>query len=175
MQLQATGARRSLINYLLDIGVLLAFLIALNPHATGEPIHEWLGIAFGVAIITHLLLHWQWIVTVTRRQFGRIGGKTRINYIVNLLFFIAIVVVLFTGIMISKIVVPSLGISLGQSFIWKKVHSLATDAALILLGVHLALHWRWVLHTTRKLLPSRRRDSSMAATGSANLSVQEGS
>jgi len=35
----------------------LAFLVAMAPRFSGMAIHEWLGIAFGAAITTHLLLH----------------------------------------------------------------------------------------------------------------------
>ena len=51
------------VNLIVDSIVFIAFLIVTAPHFTGIAIHEWLGIAFGAGITTHLLLHWQWIVT----------------------------------------------------------------------------------------------------------------
>jgi hypothetical protein len=140
----------------------LAFVAAINLHLTGKMIHEWLGIALGAVVITHLLLHWQWIVKITRRLFGRVTAKARLKYVVNLLFFIAVVVVIFTGIMISESVVPSLGLSLGHSMLWKRVHTTASDIVLILIGVHVALHWRWVVNTTKSLF--RRRRSATTTT-----------
>jgi hypothetical protein len=55
------------INLAVDSGIFFGFLIAEAPHFTGMAVHEWLGIAFGAGIITHLLLHWQWIVKAIKR------------------------------------------------------------------------------------------------------------
>ena len=150
---------RTLVNYLIDIAIFLAFLIAMNPHATGMSIHEWLGIAFGGAIITHLLLHWQWIVGITRQFFGKVNHSARLNYLVNLLFFVDMTVIIFSGIMISEAALPTLGITLGNSFALKGIHTTAADLALPILGLHVALHWHWIVDRTKgyfhKLRPSK--------------------
>jgi hypothetical protein len=49
-------------NLILDITILSAFLVIANPSLTGNSIHEWLGVSFAAAIITHLLFHWKWLV-----------------------------------------------------------------------------------------------------------------
>ena len=67
-----TPASRTKFNLMVDILIFGAFLAAGAPRFTGMAIHEWLGIAFGAAIVTHLLLHWQWLVQVTKRFFGRL-------------------------------------------------------------------------------------------------------
>ncbi|MEZ4656302.1 MAG: DUF4405 domain-containing protein [Caldilineaceae bacterium] len=150
MQAQPKSVSRNTLNYLVDTVIFLAFLIVFNPHATGMAIHEWLGIAFAGGIMTHLLLHWQWVVGITQRFLSSATTSARVNYIVNMLFFINMVVVIFTGIMISEEALPALGITLGNSFIWKMVHTTASDVALGLLGVHVALHWRWIVNTTKR-------------------------
>src|SRR6187455_328514 len=89
-------------NLIVDSVIFLAFLVAMAPHFTGMAIHEWLGIAFGAAITTHLLLHWQWIVEITKRFFGKAQWSARINYILNALLFIDITLIIFSGLMISE-------------------------------------------------------------------------
>ena len=84
-------------NFIVDIALFVAFLVAFDPHLTGIAIHEWLGIAFGAAIVAHLVLHWKWLVATTKRFFGRLNGNTRLNYLVNALFFINMTVLIFTG------------------------------------------------------------------------------
>lgn len=32
-------------------------------------IHDWVGVALLVAIAVHLVLHWRWVVSMTRRAF----------------------------------------------------------------------------------------------------------
>ena len=33
-------------------------------------IHKWVGLALTVAVIVHLILHWRWLWTTTRRRFS---------------------------------------------------------------------------------------------------------
>lgn len=133
-------------NLVLDLTIFTVFLVAYNPRLTGNTIHEWLSVAFGAAIVTHLLFHWKWIASVTTDYFKKFFHRSRLNYIVDLLFFIAMTGSLFSGLMISKDVLSTLGIQIGEvSRGWKSIHTLTSDASLILLGIHFALHWKWVV------------------------------
>lgn len=148
-------------NLFLDLAVFLAFLFTMDPRSTGIAIHEWLSIAFGAAMIVHLLLHWKWIVTVTQRFFRKIATKARLNYVLNVLFFIDMTLVIFTGIMISESALPALGIRFQANFAWRFIHSLTADWAVIILGFHTALHWKWIVDTFKRylispILPKRR-------------------
>lgn len=138
------------INYLYDLLILIVFLVLFDPHVTGVAIHEWLGIAFGAALITHLLLHWQWLVATTRRFLGRLPWATRLNYLLNALLFVAMTVLIFSGLMMSESALPALGISLPEGRTWHSLHALAGDWALIVLAFHVALHWKWILNTTKR-------------------------
>jgi hypothetical protein len=133
-------------NLILDISIFTAFLAVSNPFLTGIAVHEWLSLAFGAAILTHLLFHWKWLVGVTTGFFKKFFHRSRLNYIVDLLFFVVMTGCLFSGLMISKNILSTLGIQLGMvSRGWKSIHSLTADASLALLGIHFALHWKWVL------------------------------
>ncbi len=146
-----------------DGTIFAAFLVATSPRLTGESIHEWLGIAFGVAIIVHLLLHWQWIVATTRRIVSKLPWSTRANYLLNTLFFIDMTIILFTGLMISRTALPALGIQLSGGFAWRSLHSLASDIGVLLLGLHIALHWQWIVSAIKRIfvnpIASRLRPS----------------
>jgi len=133
-------------NLALDLTMFTAFLAVSNPRLTGNTLHEWLGAAFAAAIITHLLLHWNWVVQITRRFFQKLFHQSRLNYVVNALFFIAMTATIFSGLLISKSVLATVGIQLDEaSRGWKSIHALGADASLILLGVHVALHWKWIV------------------------------
>lgn len=147
-------------NLLVDASIFSAFLIAMDPRSSGISVHEWLGIAFGAAIITHLLLHWRWIIATTRRLFSPATRPARLSYVLNTLLFIDITLVVFSGLMISQVALPSLGITLGSSFLWRGLHSLTANLSLVLISSHVALHWRWVVGTIKRyvfkpLLPKR--------------------
>jgi cytochrome b len=139
-------------NLLVDATIFIAFLLATDPHATGQTIHEWLGIAFGVGIITHLLLHWKWIVNVVRRFFTRLPGQVRINLLLNVLLFVVMTLIIFSGLMISKVVLSTFGLEGQHDGIWRVVHTTATNVALIIVALHVALHWKWIVGTLKRTI-----------------------
>jgi Kef-type K+ transport system membrane component KefB len=59
------------INLILDIALFLIFLAVYQAKATGDAVHEWLGVSIALAIIAHILLHWQWVVNISQRFFKR--------------------------------------------------------------------------------------------------------
>ena len=81
-------------NLILDITIFTAFLVIANPKLTGNTIHEWLGVSLTAAIVTHLLFHWHWLVNVTKNFFRNIFSPSRLNYVVNALFFVAMTVLM---------------------------------------------------------------------------------
>jgi len=141
-------------NLILDLTIFTAFLVIASPKLTGNTIHEWLAVAFSAAIVTHLLFHWHWLVEVTTKFFKNFFNQSRLNYGVDLLFFIAMTAVLFSGLMISKDVLSFFGIQLDVSRSWKTIHNLASDASVILLGIHTALHWKWIVSNIKRYIAS---------------------
>ncbi len=164
---------KNLINLSLDALIFIAFLVATAPRFTGIAVHEWLSIAFGAAIVTHLLLHWQWIIGVTRHFFGQAQWRARINYVLNTLFFIDMTIILFTGLMISEAALPLLGIRIAPDRTWRLLHGLASDAGVFILALHVALHWQWLVnalkrHILKPLFGARRAAPTLAATKEAH-------
>ena len=146
MQKEPIQRNRNKVNLIVDSAIFTAFLVAMAPRFSGQAIHEWLGIAFGAAIITHLLLHWQWIVEVTKRFFTKAQWSARINYLLNSLLFIDVTITIFSGLMISKSALPLLGIQMQSGGIWRGVHTFAANLFLALVGLHIALHWHWIVN-----------------------------
>lgn len=107
---------QTLKNYWLDIALFFAFIIDMNTRFTGIPIHEWLGIGFGIALIYHLLLHWDWIISISRRLLRRLPSGQRLRYVIDLALFLDIVVLTMTGIWISEVAMRQLGIPVSPSF-----------------------------------------------------------
>lgn len=161
---------RNLVNLTIDAVTFLGFLIATAPRFSGLAIHEWLGIAFGAAIVTHLLLHWQWIIQVTRRFFDKVTWNSRINYLLNILLFVDATLITFTGLMISEVALPFVGVSTAREGVWRGLHSLSSNLGLALIGLHLALHWRWIVNMFGRFVaaprPGQRRapEAKLAAT-----------
>ncbi len=133
-------------NLLIDTGIFIAFLIAMVPDFSGINIHEWLSLAFATTIIVHLLLHWQWIIGVGAQFFKKLWHISRLKFVIDILLFVTFVTIMLSGILISKSILPTLGIQMGQtSIVWRLLHSASADFAVLLIGLHFALNWDWVV------------------------------
>lgn len=132
------------VNFMIDAGIFAAFLAAEEPRLTGINWHEWLSVALAATIIVHLLLHWRWITNIVSKYFRKLWHVSRLKFIVDLLLFAAFTGVMVSGLMISRSVLPFLGIQAAPDRTWNSLHSLTAQASVILLGVHFALNWDWV-------------------------------
>ena len=157
----------SKLNYLIDLTVFIAFLFIMDPRATGIAIHEWLSVAFTLVIIIHLLLHWAWIIAVSKRFLRKLVAQARLNFVLNIFFFIFMTVAIFTGIMISEVALPLFGIHFEKNFTWRFFHNLSADITLIILGLHVALHWKWIV-----LMTKRYSQSFLSITNASSRETQ---
>jgi hypothetical protein len=156
---------------LIDLIAFIAFLISMDPHSTGIPIHEWLAVAMAGVIVVHLLLNWNWIVDVTSHLFVRSATGSRFNYILNWLSFIDGVLIMLSGIMISETVMPFFGVTIPEGFAWRSLHDTSANLFLIILGIHLALHWNWIVATTKRLF-TQKESESVSIKGSLGKDAQ---
>ena len=139
-------------NLFVDIAILVGFLVAYQPSLTGNTVHEWFTLAFSSVLIVHLLLHWDWVLSVTRRFFLKLFHSSRLNYILNLALLVDFVTIMLSGVMISKSVLATLGLQAANNPTWRFLHSSAADISLILIGLHIALHWKWILSTIKRYI-----------------------
>jgi cytochrome b561 len=150
MQPDRKQGNQNAVNLAVDTVIFLIFLVVEAPKFSGLPIHEWLGIAIGAGALTHVLLHWSWIIEISRRFFGKAQALARVNYVLNLLLFIAITTIIFTGLMISETVMPLLGITVAQNRMWRSVHTTTASLFIGLVALHVALHWQWFVSLLRR-------------------------
>jgi hypothetical protein len=148
-------SKQNLTKLLLDLSTFVTLLIVSAPHFTGGAIHEWLALALGGAIIIHLLLNWNWVVQVTLRIFSKAAKTQRFNYILNWALFASGVMIMLSGLMISKTVVPFFGLTLPQNMSWRELHELSTNVTMVLMGLHVAVHWSWITSMFKRLFVPR--------------------
>jgi hypothetical protein len=148
-------------NVALDLVIAVAFLVAANPPVAGLTVHEWFGLAFGAAIATHLVVHWEWSVHVTKRLFARGGSGPRLNYAVDAFLFVALTASVLSGLLTSRHVLPSFGLPTEPARGWREIHSLAANASVAAIGVHLGLHWNWIAVNLPRLVGGSARAASV--------------
>lgn len=128
----------------LDLVLFVSFVLANIPQATGIPFHEWIGFLFVIPLLAHILLDWQWVVNTTKRLFGKLPGEVRFNHFWDLFIFVMMVLVVLTGTVVSESALPSLGISFTIDPFWATMHDATANLLMIFIGVHLAMHWKWI-------------------------------
>jgi len=148
--------------FLIDVVAFVLLALVCAPQVTGIAWHEYLSVIFAVPIIIHLLLNWRWIVNVLQRFFKKLPGQTRFNQLWDIFLFILMVEVTVSGILISEALLPALGIEITNDPFWVAVHNTTANIFLVLMGVHLAMHWKWITHTFKRVV-SRRSSTAAAA------------
>lgn len=150
--------KTNLYKLLVDVALAAAFILSMEPRYTGVPLHEWLSIGLVVAITLHLLLNWGWIARVTRQFLKKLNGRTRLHAFLDIALLLAGEAVVISGIAISRVFDTAirLGLSPETALFWRDVHKVSADISLILIALHIGLHWNWILCMVKVYLLKRR-------------------
>lgn len=148
----------------INFAFFICMVIVLAPHATGIAVHEWASFVIIVPFFAHLIMDWKWIVRTTTRLFASIPGEQRFNYILNWLLFFLFVVATFTGVLISESALPAIGIHIVIDPFWSQLHDTSANIMTAVLGVHLAMHWKWIVTNVNKHV-LRRPEASTPQQG----------
>jgi len=121
-------------------------LLLMDPGSFyGLAFHEWAGLIIGIFFILHKILNWGWIKKVTVGFFTKCPGWARLNYVLDVLLLAGITLMILSGIAIARTIDFS-WLNLGGSGIfWRIMHTSSSFITLALFGIHLGLHWNWVL------------------------------
>jgi hypothetical protein len=138
--------------FIQNIFIIVVTLILMDPKAyLGMWFHEWAGLLIALFYILHKILNWNWIKESSKRLFGKLPVKVRLNYILDLLLLIGFTLIIWSGMGISKTINFSwLGFDRGHQMIYKGLHTGVSMLVIIILGIHLGLHWDWVLARFRR-------------------------
>lgn len=133
----------------------ITFVLLMNPRVLdGLPFHEIAGSVIGVAILIHIGLNYRWVLNTTKKIFDlKLPKKTRFSFLLNILLFISMTAVIITGILISRVVFPSRAIQGGHAI--RGIHGLSADATLAFVGLHVGVHWQWVMSVCKKAFKLR--------------------
>ena len=145
-----------------DLVLFIGMVLVLAPQTTGIPIHEWASFLIIIPLFLHLILDWEWIVSVTKRIFKRVNGEMRFNYILDWILFVLFVMATFTGVVISEAALPALGIQMTIDPFWSSMHDLSANLLMVIIGIHLAMHWKWIVTNVKKYFLRRSHPRDVA-------------
>ncbi|GIU52588.1 MULTISPECIES: DUF4405 domain-containing protein [Shewanella] len=137
--------------YVMDVIFLIGFMLVSAPQATGLPLHEWFSVVLIIPFMIHLLLHWDWAKSSFKRLCSKVTIKERFNIVWSYLIYLMMLLVFVSGFLVSEAIFPFLGIPLEIQDFWSKIHHDSATLIMPMLGVHLALHWSWIIKFTKRM------------------------
>lgn len=135
----------------LDLALFGALFLAYNPAWAGVAVHEWLCVVAVAPLLFHVVINWDQALQILRRFVELMRTTPRVNLVVDAALFVVAVTVMLSGLQISQSVARSLGVTIAPSSLWVSTHAWSADATILLLLVHVALHWRWIVKTAGRL------------------------
>jgi hypothetical protein len=116
--------------------------------------HEICGGLMLVISALHLILHWDWIKAVLLSRKARLADGVCRNRATDLWLFVTAAPCTLAGVMfwpLPGIWPATLGLLQHK---WRELHNWSGTLMVMILGIHLALHWKWIVSAVRGLLPA---------------------
>lgn len=141
--------RNPVIGRLLPDGLALGLLLACMAYWwLGNAAHEVMGTAFLVLVGRHMILNRRWFGAIRR---GRYDAVRRVRLGLNLMLAVTMLVMLGTSLMISETLRGLL--NLPGVFALREIHWFAAYWLVVIVGLHIGLHWHIVAGLARARLP----------------------
>ena len=148
--------------FVLDIIMTIIIVSLMDVVFTGIKLHELLGIGVFFLFIIHKFFNWDWIKGVTKNLLSKkIKTKIKVMYAVDILLVLSVTFIIISGILISQELFPSLNAD--NITLWSNLHHFAAYFSLILISVHIGLHWEMIMFGFRKML-SIKKESKVRKT-----------
>ena len=131
---------------LADVLMTVGLLILMGYHFWGDTAHEWVGAGMFVLFILHHILNWSWWKSLFK---GRYPALRVLRVIVDVLVLCAMLVLMVSGVILSRKVFAFLPIQGGTAFA-RVLHMLSAYWGFVLMAAHLGLHWGMLLEIVRR-------------------------
>lgn len=146
--------------------LMTILLVALMGYPiTGQLAHEWVGAGMLLLSIAHHMLNRHWFKTLGR---GKYNGPRTLQTAVDVLLLADMLALMFSGIRLSRYVFTFLP-GLGSAATARRLHMLASYWGLVLMGLHLGLHWGVMAALLRRRLGGKAELLIRCAGAAAGL------
>lgn len=139
---------------LLDLVMVLVLALLYNKHLLGGmAFHEIAGLALGGVFIVHAAFNARWIGAMTRRLFSReTPFRLKLCYVLDALLALMFLFIIVSGLFINRTLLPGLRL---EGHLWQVLHKIVSYWAVAFAGLHVGLHWTWVMGLFRKVFRLR--------------------
>ena len=136
----------NIFKFFLSLILTIVFLLLMDPRSFyGLSFHEWAGLIIGIFFILHKILNWGWIKKVTLMFFRSTTWRARLNYLLDVILLAGLVLMILSGIAIARTIDFNWLKLSGSPMFWRVMHTSSSLITLVLFGIHLGLHWNWVI------------------------------
>ncbi len=146
--MNANRTRKMTIHLLMT--ALLLFLTAYP--ITGQALHEWLGIGMLLLFLVHNLFHIRWYGNLRK---GTYSPQRLLQTLLPFCLSLSLLCLGYSGIILSRHVFAALPVH-GPLATARALHMAASCWTVVLIGIHLGMHWGRVAGRFRKLLQDRK-------------------
>ena len=147
----ASKMPKNIHKYILDLIMTIIMVLLMKTIFTGLLLHEILGIAVFIMIIVHQLLNLNYTKCLFQSFFKKgIKLSCKIGILIDIALAFVVLGIIITGIIISKELF-SLGFSSDLMLQASSLHHSLGYIALILISVHIGIHWSAIMAFCRKI------------------------
>ena len=139
--------KKLIVKIIIDIGMTVCLLFLMPYSLLSETIHEWLGITMFVLFVIHHILNRKWMAAIFK---GRYTPFRRVQTGLVLLMLGLMLGSMTSGILLSNHIFKMVRIA-GISMQAAKVHMFCAYWGLVVMSLHLGLHWNMVVTMTGRL------------------------
>jgi cytochrome b subunit of formate dehydrogenase len=140
--------------------------ILFDRHTWGD-LHNWAGLVMVIIACIHLIIHWKWVVSMTRRiifelrgKAGKMSGKGKLNLGINTIVALSFLICGISGLYFFFIPGAAHDSSLSDPIwlftrtTWDLLHTWSGVVLISATILHFAIHWIWIKKVTLNLLRS---------------------
>lgn len=136
---------------LIDICMLIIFTLLMNLSITGLVFHEIFGLGIGIIFILHIMLNKSWIKSIgSNLRNKNLKNKYKIMFYLNLITFFSVLVLIISGVLISRYVLTT--ITINNFSIVTTIHKLSANLSLGLICIHLGIHLDYLINSFKNLI-----------------------
>lgn len=139
---------KTIVKIMLDFVMTILFVTLIDAYGTGLVYHEIAGLSIFFLFLFHIILNWSWVKYVTKSLFSKkLKASFKLKYLLNFTLVVGITTIVISGIFISQVTFPFLADSDNRLLI--AVHKWSSYICLGLFGIHIALHWQYLVCSIR--------------------------
>ena len=140
--------RKMLIKLVIDFVMTILMLVEMAYTFTGNIVHELVGISLFILFIIHNILNRRWYQTIFR---GKMNVRRILNITINLLLLVIMIVLIISAVPISRTIFAFIHIK-NDGLTARQIHTLAAYWGLIIMAIHIGMHWEMIMGVVRKMI-----------------------